>query len=96
MKSDVDNAPLWRESEPNPPLSLRAAIAKAGEVVKRIPDSTEWKLNSITLERVGSRDGMWVYLVRFKPYQKDTITLGPAAFIVPILLDGKTPELKVK
>lgn len=96
-QSDLDGAPLWSDEQENPPLSARAAIAHAREVATKVPNSQDWKVSRILLERSGSRVGQWIYIVQFTTYYKDTILLGPGnLFDVPVLLSGKTPNLKLK
>ena len=93
---DLDDAPLWSDEQENPPLSARAAVAHAREVAKKVPNSQDWKVSRILLERSGNR-GQWIYIVQFTTYYKDTILLGSGnLFDVPVLLNGKTPNLKLK
>jgi hypothetical protein len=97
MQSDLDDAPVWHETETNPPFSLRAAITSASAVAKKIPNSEDWKVSSITLEKNGNRAGQWIYVVVFTTFYKDTILVGPLnTFKIPVLLNGKTPELKMR
>jgi hypothetical protein len=97
VQSDLDAAPLWSEDQPNPPLSMRAAITSAREVAKKVPNSDDWRVSKIILEESGNKAGQWIYVVEFTTFYKDTVLLGPGhTFQVPVLLNGKTPELKVK
>lgn len=97
MQADLDSAPLWAEDQLNPPLSVRAAIAHARQLSRKVPESNEWKVSTVILKRIGNKDGQWIYVVEFTPYHRETILLGSLkTFKIPVLMNGKTPDLIVK
>src|SRR4051812_21991228 len=63
-RDTLDTIPRWRESDPNPPLSIHEAIATARKEVERMDKHRHWALDSVTLRSIGSND-KWLYLVRF-------------------------------
>ena len=96
MQSDLDRAPLWRPADPNPPLAQRDAVASARKAVSEIPESTDWKVTALTLERVG-HDGQWVYMVQFA-LDREGLTNHtlPHRFKVPVLLNAEVPKLTLR
>jgi hypothetical protein len=83
-RDTLDTIPRWREGDPNPPLSIREAIATARKEVERMDKHRHWALDSVTLRSIGSND-KWLYLVRFMEELGNGL---PMNVDIPVLMNG--------
>jgi hypothetical protein len=87
--------PVWHESDDNPPLPPRAAIAAPRPVLgKLVKGGEEWELDRINLRRVGPRD-VWVYDLQFftplPPISPNSVGSFPRSSLsLIVLMDGRT------
>jgi len=82
----LEAAPTWTESDANPPLSPRRAIAVARErLATLVPTSDRWTLSEVTLQPILGPD-RWIYLVGFsEPSNSSSVaqlTTGPLRIVV--------------
>ncbi len=89
-KSALEKSPKWNEDEQNPPLSPRSAVNIAENTLKiYIPETSQWKLNQLTLRKVSDS---WVYVVSFiGPHPKGQYDGIVSTFEIPVVFDGTSP-----
>ena len=76
------HTPMWSETEPNPPLPARQAVALAQDCLNGlVPEPDRWKLDEVILHPFGN--GRWIYLIQFR------------GFLPPHILDGPSPRLRI-
>jgi len=64
-ETELAKAPVWNETDDDPPLSARKALRLARAALSEfVSDSKAWKFDSLSLRE--GRDGHWVYLVSFE------------------------------
>ena len=75
--------PEWPETEPNPPLPVRQAVALAQGCLNRLVREPErWSLHEAVLKPFGNHD-RWIYLIQFK------------GFLPPNIIDGMVPLMRI-
>jgi hypothetical protein len=90
---ELEQTPLWLESDQNPPLPPRRAIAAArAELARLVPAPEAWQLSEVQLQPVGGPD-RWVYLVGFsEPPPGPLGGIGPMPLQIVVLMNGVAIE----
>ena len=84
----IQKTPVWDEGQDVPYSANNARIAATKEIQKLLPDSSDYELDMISLEKTVNR---WFYAVQFLNLKKNPS--GPITpFVVVILLDGTVVE----
>jgi hypothetical protein len=93
QRADLERTPPWLESDENPPLSPRRAIASASTLLGRlIPAANAWRFSAVLLQPVGGAD-RWVYLVGFsEPPPGPLGGIGPMPLQFVVLMNGVAVE----
>lgn len=86
------HTPVWPDTEPNPPLSVRQAVALAQDCLNGLVRETDrWKLDEVILKPFGN--GRWIYLIQFRGFLPPHILDGPAPRLrIAVLMSGKVIE----
>lgn len=82
-EAQIERMSVWLDTEPNPPLPVRQAIALARECLNGLVNEPDrWRLGEASLSPFGSH-GRWIYLIDFR------------GFLPPNIIDGMVPNMRV-
>lgn len=104
MPDDVRGTPAWKDGADNPPISARAAIARAAAVLpsvaRQLPLDVEtygadpWGFESLKLVPLGS-DDRWIWVVNYRAIGRSAS--APAHHLeLAVLMNGEVVKPKVK
>lgn len=94
LESDLVNQPKWKATDEYPPLSPRQAeSAGKAKVHEMFPSTDAWKVNKISLMRVGD-PGNWIYIVQLTSTQKPYAGGHFESIELVVLMDGRRIESK--
>lgn len=86
-EADVLDSPVWKPTEPNPPLAARDAVKSAGKALELVvQEPGEWQISAITCKVIGPTK-VWIYEIEFCRYASSGRYMK---FVkIPVLLNGK-------
>ena len=86
-RTDLDSAPVWKDTDSAPPLPPRDAIAAAKKrLTELVPDSEQWRVNQVALRPLS---GGWLYVVEYEPPPPTPLGGLTTPVSLVVLLDGR-------